>query len=148
MKGAYVLLLQVLRPCLRNIGSLGVVRFEKGTYCYAGSAQSSLFPRLERHYSKKKQIHWHIDYLTTSKNVKIEGSVYSTTNSKKFECRLSIQLSNLSLSKAIPHFGSTDCKKGCGSHLYLLSRSPKQVLREIIKIFRELGLRPYIYHAK
>jgi hypothetical protein len=38
-----------------------------------GSAQTSLFPRLERHYAKKKErLHWHIDYLTTSKTVRIK----------------------------------------------------------------------------
>jgi sugar fermentation stimulation protein A len=118
------------------------VRFEKGNYGYAGSAQSSVFPRLERHYAKKKRVHWHIDYLTTSKNTSMKGAIYSAVDSKEIECRLSAMVSALSFSKPVLSFGSTDCKYGRKSHLFVLNASWKDVTFSIIEIYEKLGLIP------
>ncbi len=122
------------------------MRFEKGKYAYVGSAQSSLFPRLERHYAKKKRhLHWHIDYLTTLENTNIKYAIYSTANSKEFECLLSKKLSMLNFSKAVPSFGSTDCRSGCISHLFILKMSWKHVASSITEVYKKLGLRPLLY---
>ena len=139
MKGVYILLFRITNDFSRSVGSLGRVHFEKGNYAYVGSAQSSLFPRLERHYAKKKKrLHWHIDYLTTSKNINIKGAVYSAADTKEIECRLSAMLSTLSFSKAVPSFGSTDCKYGCKSHLYILNVPWKHATSSIIEIYKKL----------
>ena len=139
MKGVYILLFRIIKDFSRSVGSLGRVHFEKGNYAYVGSAQSSLIPRLERHYAKKKRVRWHIDYLTTSKNTRIEGAVYSVAT-KKIECRLSAMLSNFS--KAVPSFGSTDCR--CRSHLFVLNVPWKDATSSIIKIYNKLGLVPML----
>src|SRR5271157_3427628 len=148
MKGVYILLFRITCDFSRSVGSLGRVHFVKGNYAYVGSAQSSLFPRLERHYArKKKRLHWHIDYLTTSKNISIKGSVYSASDTKEIECRLSAMLSTLRFSKPVPSFGSTDCKYGCKSHLYILNAPWKHATSSIIEIYMKLGLLPLLYQT-
>ncbi|HZW57976.1 MAG TPA: GIY-YIG nuclease family protein [Nitrososphaerales archaeon] len=148
MKGVYVLLLEIPKDYTRRIGSLGVMQFKKGIYAYIGSAQSSLFPRLERHYAKrrKKHLHWHIDYLTSFRIVRMKEAIYARTDSKKSECLLTEKLLALPFSKPVPHFGSTDCKHGCGSHLLLmLDSSQEQIVSSIIENCKELALEPLVY---
>jgi sugar fermentation stimulation protein A len=142
MKGVYILLFRITNDLSARVGSLGVIHFEKGNYAYVGSAQSSLFPRLERHYAKKKRVHWHIDYLTTSENTSINGVIYSATDRKEMECKLSAALSTLPFSKTVPSFGSTDCKHGCKSHLFMLKSTWKHATSSIIGIFETIGLSP------
>jgi len=142
VKGVYILLFGITDDFSRSVGSLGPVHFEKGNYAYVGSAQTSLIPRLERHYAKKKRVNWHIDYLTTSKNTRIKSAIYTAVNSKEIECRLSAMLSALSFSKPVPSFGSTDCKQGCKSHLFALKVPWKRLTSEIIEIYEKLGLLP------
>jgi len=145
MKGVYILLFRITNDFSRSVGLLGRVQFEKGNYAYVGSAQSSLFPRLERHYAKKKKVYWHIDYLTASKNTNIKRAIYSPTDTKEVECRLSAMLSELSFSKPILSFGSTDCKYGCKSHLFVMNVPWKRITSSIIEIYEKLGLRPVLY---
>ena len=145
MKGVYILLFRITDDFSRSVGSLGRVHFEKGNYAYVGSAQSSLFPRLERHYARKKKMHWHIDFLTTSKYTRIKNAIYSAIDTKEVECRLSSMLSTHSSSKSVPSFGSSDCKYGCGSHLYVLDMPWKHVTSSIIEIYKKLGLVPISY---
>jgi Uri superfamily endonuclease len=139
MKGVYILLFRITKDFSRPIGSLGRVHFEKGNYAYVGSAQSSLFPRLERHFAKKKRVHWHIDYLTTSNNANVKNAIYSAVNSREIECRLSALLSALRSSKPVPSFGSTDCKYGCKSHLFILNVPWKRVTSTITEVYEKLG---------
>lgn len=146
LKGVYILLFRITNDFSKNVGSLGKTEFEKGNYVYVGSAQSSVLARLERHFAKRKKLHWHIDYLTTSTRIKGKRAIYSLTSSKDFECRLSKELSGLTFSKAIRSFGSSDCKHGCGSHLFMLESNETKVIRSIIRILRKLHLRPVKYH--
>lgn len=140
MKGVYVLLFKITGDFSTVVGSLGKVCFEKGNYAYVGSAQSSLFPRVERHFARNKRLHWHIDYLTSSTVSKIKGAIYASTHGKEFECLLGTKLSRLSFSKGVPNFGSTDCKCGCGSHLFKLDTSWKQLTSSTLGIFEGVGL--------
>jgi Uri superfamily endonuclease len=84
MKGVYILLFSITRDFSKCIGSLGKIQFGRGNYAYVGSAQTSVFPRLERHFAKRKRVHWHIDYLTTSKDVNIKRAIYSLVDTKEF----------------------------------------------------------------
>ena len=132
----------------KRIGSLGRIDFMKGYYAYVGSAQSYLFPRLERHFAKrKKHMHWHIDYLTSSRSISIKEAIYSSAVTKEFECRLAKEIADLTFSLAIPSFGSSDCKHACRSHLFLLKSNESQATRSTIQIFRKLQLRPIRYHV-
>ena len=146
LNGVYILILRITKDLSKHVGSLGKIQFEKGNYAYVGSAQSSILARLERHFAKRKKLHWHIDYLTTSTNTKIKRAIYSLASSKDFECRLSKEFAGLTFSKAIHSFGSSDCKHSCGSHLFMLKSNENTVGRSTIQILRKLHLRAVEYH--
>ncbi|MCL4519058.1 MAG: GIY-YIG nuclease family protein [Thaumarchaeota archaeon] len=148
LKGVYILLFRITKDFSKHVGSLGKIQFEKGNYAYLGSAQSSVLARLERHFAKRKKMHWHIDYLTTSTNIKVKRAIYSLASSKDFECRLSKEFAGLTFSKAIHSFGSSDCKHGCGSHLFILKSNEDTVRRSTIQILRKFHLRPVEYHPE
>lgn len=113
--GVYLLIIKVEKKISVNVGALGKIIFEKGYYVYTGSAQKNLIARINRHIRKDKRIKWHIDYLTTHRNVKVIGS-YIIQAKKYYECMLSgffIKHGN-----PISSFGCSDCK--CHSHLIRL----------------------------
>lgn len=121
MQGVYVLVINKLKDSKLEIGKLGTYKFPKGTYFYVGSALGksiSIENRLKRHFSEEKKIHWHIDYLLKDNHTEILKAYYGKTD-KKLECDLFQDLYNSSdkLSILINHFGSSDCKNKCGSHL-------------------------------
>jgi sugar fermentation stimulation protein A len=87
-----------------QIGNLGTITFEKGTYLYVGSAPSE--NRLKRHLRKEKKIHWHIDYFLQKASVK---KIYI---SDEKECDLAHHVTL----PCIPGFGCSDCH--CPSHLF------------------------------
>ncbi|MDG7001913.1 MAG: GIY-YIG nuclease family protein [Nitrososphaerota archaeon] len=145
MKGVYVLLIRASENVSIQIGSLGRVSFKKGIYGYVGSAQSSLFPRLKRHFAMTKKLHWHIDFLTTAKSARVERAIYAAANGKTFECLLGRRLSSLSFSKPVPNFGSTDCKRGCGAHLFQFQATTKEAVSAIVECLVHLGLEPQAY---
>ncbi len=113
MEGVYILLVNVERDIYLEIGRLGKIKFEKGNYAYVGSAQNNLGKRLERHFSSKKKIHWHIDYFLSNKSVKI-GKAFFKNSGKKEECRIAKILSKNE--QPIKKFGCSDCS--CYSHLF------------------------------
>ncbi|MBN1923980.1 MAG: GIY-YIG nuclease family protein [Nanoarchaeota archaeon] len=116
MKGVYALNLEVLKDTKLRVGSLGIISLKKGNYSYVGSALNNLEKRIERHFRKNKKIHWHIDYLTTSNDVKIISAFYKETINKEEECKLAEEISRQGI--AVKRFGCTDCS--CDSHLFYL----------------------------
>jgi Uri superfamily endonuclease len=125
MQGSYVLYIEVKRPIRMEVGAMGRIAFPAGQYVYVGSAHRGIEARLARHRrlaeQKSGKLHWHIDYLLTHKNVRwikeeaIENGV---------ECELSQQIAaQKGAMIPAPGFGSSDCRSGCKSHLYLLSKS-------------------------
>ena len=113
MKGCYCLIIHVKRKSEILIGSkLGPVKFRKGIYVYVGSAMNSLEPRLKRHLSDEKKLHWHIDSLLKDDNSKILDIIYNID--EKVECDISEHLKSKSI--GVKNFGCTDCD--CESHLY------------------------------
>lgn len=113
LKGVYLLLIEVLQDVKLKIGALGELKFQKGEYVYAGSAQNNLNKRVERHLSNHKRMHWHIDYLLKDKRVEVK-KVYYKKAGKKEECRMARFLNNTSI--AFKNFGSSDCN--CNSHFF------------------------------
>jgi Uri superfamily endonuclease len=113
MKGTYLLLLKIKKPVKIKTGGLGFLNFEKSSYAYIGSALNNLEKRIKRHLLKNKKKHWHIDFLTTNKNIKITSVFYKKSN-KKQECIFANKLSKFGL--PINNFGSSDCK--CNSHFF------------------------------
>lgn len=96
-----------------EIGKLGKFTFPMGNYIYTGSAKKNIDARIERHKSKDKKMHWHIDFLLNNENSRI-------TEVQKFaeeECILNQKASGEII---VTGFGSSDCKNGCKSHLKYL----------------------------
>ncbi|MDR1747510.1 MAG: DNA/RNA nuclease SfsA, partial [Spirochaetaceae bacterium] len=64
-RGSYLIVLEIPEETETAVGALGNLRFRKGWYVYAGSAQRNLSGRIARHLRKvRKKKHWHLDYLT------------------------------------------------------------------------------------
>ena len=98
-----------------RIGRLGIITFKKGHYIYVGSAPSYkgyYTPRIERHFRKKKNLFWHIDYLL--KKSKIIDVKYSRLS----ECSTAKKLAKKY--ESVKGFGCSDCS--CNSHLFYVSR--------------------------
>ena len=113
---SYQLLIRLGKSSEIYIGIRGRFRFPAGEYLFTGSAKINMDSRIERHRSKKKKKHWHIDYFLDSTNTEIVAV-------EKFileECKLNQQVDGIIIA---PGFGSSDCRKKCGAHLKLLSRS-------------------------
>jgi Uri superfamily endonuclease len=113
VKGIYVLIVSVRRDKRIRIGSLGSVKFERGTYAYVGSAQKNMEKRLARHLKTAKKKFWHIDYLLISSETAVR-SVFTREAGKEEECRLADLLGRKG--RSIRGFGCSDCK--CKSHLF------------------------------
>ena len=112
MKGSYCLIIKNKKQSQINVGAIGLIDFKKGFYVYIGSAMNSLIPRIKRHLSDEKKIHWHIDYLLKNKNITIEEVLFNI-GEEKIECELAKTISKEG--KEIDKFGSSDCN--CNSHL-------------------------------
>lgn len=148
-QGTYALLVQVSpNPIQFNIGKLGRHRFPKGIYVYVGSAMgrgsTSLGHRLRRHFSCTKKKHWHIDYLLSDPGASALGAIWAETE-KSVECKLASALRDRgSVFEAwVDGFGASDCREGCGTHLYRYvgSGDLKTVQAALSRVFRRsLGM--------
>jgi Uri superfamily endonuclease len=106
----YQLYIQLKRNVRITVGKLGTFDFPAGNYIYTGSAKHNLTARIRRHLSKEKKLRWHIDYLLTNPACSITRVETFTTS----ECRLNQKSAGEVI---VPHFGASDCKAGCRSHL-------------------------------
>ena len=107
---SYQLFINVTKEINLKVGKLGRFIFPTGSYVYTGSAKKNIDKRIERHLSKKKNLHWHIDYLLNNDAVQI----ISTRKSKIAECSLNKKTKGTII---IDGFGSSDCYLSCKSHL-------------------------------
>lgn len=125
MIGCYVLIIDLKTSQKIQIGRLGELFFKKGFYVYVGSAMNNLDKRINRHLSKDKKLHWHIDYLLEKAQIL---EVYIKENTVKEECKTAhIFAGKL---ERIPGFGCSDCK--CDSHLFYSSdKNIKHLLTDI-----------------
>ncbi len=110
---SYQLFINVAKEIDLKIGKLGRFIFPTGSYVYTGSAKKNINKRIERHRSKKKKFHWHIDYLLNNDAVQI---IY-IKKSEIIECSLNKKTKGTII---IRGFGSSDCNLCCGSHLKYL----------------------------
>lgn len=96
-----------------KIGRLGEQYFTSGYYIYTGQARRGLQARIRRHISRKKKLHWHIDYLSQHA-ICIAHRAYLYAEGQ--ECALQALTAKLDGAQ-INHtgFGSSDCH--CTSHL-------------------------------
>ncbi|MFB6144256.1 MAG: DUF123 domain-containing protein [Candidatus Nanohaloarchaea archaeon] len=115
MKAVYALFVSLEDSRSIEIGALGEVEFEEGLYVYVGSAMNSVEKRLERHFSRVENAHWHIDYFTSE----AEAVDYLVLpEDSEYECVLSEVMQELG--EPVEGFGASDCS--CDSHLYFIPR--------------------------
>ena len=107
---SYQLFINVTKEINLKVGKHGKFIFPVGSYAYTGSAKKNIDKRIERHLSKKKNLHWHIDYLLNNDSVQI----ISTRKSQIAECSLNKKTKGTII---IDGFGSSDCYLSCKSHL-------------------------------
>ena len=116
----YCLHIQITKDITIEVGKLGQIKFPKGIYLYCGSAKRNFNKRIERHQSKIKKNHWHIDYLLSNKFVKII-EIYKFKQDDETECSLVDKFIRNDIAHSFyKGFGSSDCKNGCHSHLLKL----------------------------
>jgi len=136
MNGAYVLLLKINSKKNIKVGRLGRIVFNKGFYCYVGSAigRTTIENRCKRHLKKMKKKRWHIDYLIRKTEI---ISIVAFSSKRKIECKIAIRILKIS-DGFVPKFGSTDCN--CKSHLFYF-RNEKSLFK-LYPIFSK-GIRIY-----
>ncbi len=116
--GAYMVIFELKEPKTIKIGSLGEISFCPAYYVYVGSAKKNLSARINRHSRKRKNEHWHIDYLSSaSKAIRL----LPIRTQEDIECLLSKDLMGI-CDFAIPNFGASDCD--CRSHLFGFLKDP------------------------
>jgi len=106
----YQLVFQLRETTRLQIGKLGLFDFPAGFYIYTGSAKKNIQARVQRHVCREKKLRWHIDYLLAAPAVEMIDIYYYTEP----ECAIHQQSAGQIL---IPHFGASDCRNQCGSHL-------------------------------
>ncbi|NTV83631.1 MAG: GIY-YIG nuclease family protein [Bacteroidales bacterium] len=134
--GCYQLFLKVREKLDLGVGALGNISFPPGIYIYTGSQQKNLMTRLIRHVAFHKKRFWHIDYLTSDPGVTFLG-IISYFGGRQ-ECGINKNYRVHSGAQIrFPGFGSTDCKKGCGSHLLFLKSESSLNLRRWGNLYPE-----------
>lgn len=134
MKGLYTLIL-----FLKKDDRILRWNVKRGYLYYTGSGMNNLESRVKRHFRNEKKLRWHIDHLTSSREVKKLGAVMAETD-RKMECEVNMTISR-SFGIVIKGFGSSDCRSGCGGHLIW---HPSLELEAVLDVYRGLGLRPFV----
>lgn len=111
---SYQLFLRIEKEISVKVGALGLFRFKPGIYVYTGSARRNMEKRIARHLKKRKPKRWHIDYLTTHRNVQI----VEVRRFDEDECTVNQQTEGEIVA---PGFGASDCKRNCIAHLKYLN---------------------------
>jgi len=143
--GLYALIIEVPSTIGAKIGSLGVKRFTAGCYVYLGSAKGpgGLAARISRHVSREKKLRWHIDYLLTS-GASVHAVVYAEEHVRP-ECILTPLLEELGFTHPVEGFGSSDCRRGCRSHLLKCPCGGcSRCLEEVVEAFKKADLEPRV----
>ncbi|ADL11853.1 GIY-YIG nuclease family protein [Acetohalobium arabaticum] len=125
--GIYNLIISLKEDCKIKVGSLGEFEFKSGYYIYTGTAQQNLSARIERHRSKNKKLHWHIDYLLQKAEV-IEVKTWA--KDREAECQIHQKLAiKPEFTEPVVGFGASDCS--CKTHLLYSPQKP-EVEKELI----------------
>ena len=124
-KGTYVLAISLGSDQDIAVGALGILHFEKGLYCYVGSALGGLDSRISRHMRKDKVLKWHADYITTRAD---SVDAYISYPDYIEECDLAKMAEDAGMEPSYKGFGCSDCK--CYTHLF---KTDERLLRNLIK---------------
>ena len=122
--GTYVLVLWSRSMDLIQIGRLGALQLQSGSYVYVGSAlgPGGVRGRFAHHVRPSRRPHWHIDYLRAHTSVE---EIWYRLDTRRLEHAWAERIS-LAEGAYIPlvGFGSTDC--GCKSHLFFFHQRPSR----------------------
>lgn len=144
-RGLYVLVLEVKSDICLCVGRIGFVCFSRGVYGYVGSAKGAggVGARVRRHLAKdKERLWWHIDYLTSRRDVEALYVVYAETLEVVEDMLASeIEKSGCWIG-ALRGFGSTD--RGSRTHLFRCRCGFDLCLESLRSAFAELGLDPRV----
>jgi len=109
----YQLIIELTRSQPLTVGKLGSHIFLSGIYVYTGSARQRMYARVRRHVAKQKTCRWHIDYLLQS----ADATITTLRFFQQPECLVN---QSIRAEIAIPGFGASDCRNGCGAHLKMV----------------------------
>lgn len=118
-RGAYLLILTLDRGMEISVGALGAAQFQPGFHVYAGSAMGGLTARINRHLRRRKQFHWHVDYLREHAS---SASALPVRSSDRRECALADALARI-MRPGPEGFGCGDCR--CRTHLFYSPDPPE-----------------------
>jgi len=121
-KGSYSLILLLENDQYIEIGKLGKFIFKKGYYVYNGSALGG-FGRVRYHLKENKIKRWHIDYLLDKAKI-IKIIIYQVKINHEHDISKILADKN-GAEIPVKGFGSSDCKKGCPSHLIYFKKMPE-----------------------
>ena len=113
--GVYQLWIKLRRRMKMGVGALGVIHFAKWMFIYTGRAARGSRARVLRHVRGAVRLHWHIDYLLTQRNARVERVILASTDPDD-ECRVNRAAADGRV--AVPGFGASDCRDGCPGHLW------------------------------
>ncbi len=117
-RGAYLAVMRLETESRLRIGALGERTFAPGYYVYVGSAMQNLSARLSRHARRRKQHHWHVDYLRQHASEFVPLPIRS---SQRQECDIARAMTARFPTGPIG-FGCSDCT--CATHLFRLDDPP------------------------
>lgn len=118
-KGSYLLLLENKVDMEIEIGKLGKRQFSSGFYIYVGSGMANLEKRVKHHLLKKKNYHYHIDYLTPD-HMKIK-KYFLIRSTEKMESDIALRVEKV-CDEVVNGFGCSDTKEN--SHLFYFAENP------------------------
>ena len=124
MKGFYLLFLKIDKGSVIRIGALGEIHFHKGYYVYVGSAMGGE-KRVFRHFSRKKHLRWHIDYLLNT--AEIVGILF-LKGREGDEVRIARRLSRMF--QGVKGFGAGDSP--IKSHLFYMGADSHIPLNKVL----------------
>lgn len=116
--GIYLLEIKLKENLVLDIKKFSKEMLKSGYYYYTGSAQKNLFQRIDRHLKVEKKKHWHIDYLSSSKNSEISRIFVIPNAPKSVECKIGKKLKEeFDITDSLIGFGNSDCRN-CRTHLF------------------------------
>ena len=116
--GNYIVVLHMAAERTIVVGGRGDVWFPAGYYLYVGSAKHHLTQRLDRHKRKRKNFHWHIDYLREAADFHAGIAIRSTA---MLEHTIAAAIGAIA-DWQVDGFGASDCK--CDTHLFGMDSDP------------------------
>lgn len=132
--GGYLLIVYVAQKTALDFGLRHTEELRVGYYVYVGSAMRGITARLARHRRKRKNHHWHIDYLL---DVGTLTATYPILTRSRIEHDLAMEVGAVA-DGSVPGFGATD--SSLRSHLFYFGDDPATRRDFVEVVFRHRHL--------